>query len=71
MDLVTAEMGAIVWKLTVADGDEVAAGDVIAILESMKMEIPVDAPSGGRVHYLVDAGAEVAEGGVIAEITQP
>ena len=70
MDVVTAEMSATVWKLMVADGDRVAAGDVIAVLESMKMEIPVDAPASGTVHFLAEEGAEIAEGGAIAEITR-
>ena len=39
-----AEIVANVWKLVASPGDEVGAGDVIAVLETMKMEIPVIAP---------------------------
>ncbi len=38
---VRAEMVANVWKVVVAEGDKVADGDTLVILESMKMEIPV------------------------------
>ena len=68
MTQVEAEMTATIWKLTVADGDVVDAGQTIAILESMKMEIPVESPSAGVVRFTVIEGAEVAEGDVIASI---
>jgi biotin carboxyl carrier protein len=45
---VRAEMVANVWKIVVAEGDHVDDGDTIAILESMKMEIPVIAEAAGR-----------------------
>jgi biotin carboxyl carrier protein len=38
-----------VWKLMVNLGQTVAVGDVLMVLESMKMEIPVEAPQGGLV----------------------
>jgi acetyl-CoA carboxylase biotin carboxyl carrier protein len=65
---VRAEMVANVWKIVVADGDEVAAGDTIAILESMKMEIPVEAADSGTVTLHVAEGDVVQEGDLIAEI---
>jgi biotin carboxyl carrier protein len=65
---VRAEMVANVWKILVADGDEVAAGDTIAILESMKMEIPVEAGESGTVTLHVAEGEVVQEGDLIAEI---
>ncbi len=45
-DEIRAEMVANVWKVVAAAGDEVAEGDTLVILESMKMEIPVLAESG-------------------------
>ena len=45
---VRAEMVANVWKIVVAEGDQVEDGDTIAILESMKMEIPVIAEAAGH-----------------------
>lgn len=44
---VRAELVARVWKIEKAVGTAVQAGEVLAILESMKMEIPVMAPDGG------------------------
>ena len=38
-----------VWKVEVTVGQKVAAGDVLVILESMKMEMPVEAPEAGTV----------------------
>ncbi|MED5240152.1 MAG: urea carboxylase [Pseudomonadota bacterium] len=38
-----------IWKLNVAEGDNVNEGDVVAVLESMKMEIEIYAPASGKV----------------------
>jgi pyruvate carboxylase len=66
---VLAEMVANVWKVVVAQGDEVAEGDTLVILESMKMEIPVVTESGGTVKELrVNEGDVVQEGDVIAVV---
>jgi acetyl-CoA carboxylase biotin carboxyl carrier protein len=66
---VIAEMVANVWKVLVSEGDEVDEGENICILESMKMEIPVEAPSSGTVSSIkVAEGETVQEGDVIAVI---
>ena len=66
---VRAEMVANVWKIVVAEGDAVADGDTLVILESMKMEIPVVAESAGTVQTLgVVEGDVVQEGDLIAVI---
>ncbi|NUT36037.1 MAG: biotin/lipoyl-binding carrier protein [Hamadaea sp.] len=66
---VRAEMVANVWKVVVAEGDEVADGDTLVILESMKMEIPVIAEADGTVTQLaVNEGDVVQEGDLIAVI---
>jgi urea carboxylase len=49
-----------VWKVMVGDGDTVAEGDVLVIIESMKMEFSVFAPCAGRVLKL-----RCAEGGAV------
>ena len=49
---VESEVQGNVWKIEVGEGDEVSAGDVLIILESMKMEIPVEAPVAGIVSEL-------------------
>ncbi|MEY9888784.1 acetyl-CoA carboxylase biotin carboxyl carrier protein [Catenulispora sp. MAP12-49] len=66
---VRAEMVANVWKIVVAEGDDVEDGDTIVILESMKMEIPVLAEVSGKVSRLgVAEGDVVQEGDLIAVI---
>jgi biotin carboxyl carrier protein len=66
---VQAEMVANVWKIVVEPGARVSEGDPLVILESMKMEIPVEAPVGGTVRELrVEEGGVVQEGDVIAVI---
>lgn len=69
MSEVRAEMVANVWKTMVHQGDAVAEGDVLVVLESMKMEIPVLAERAGTVHELpVTEGTVVQEGDLIAVI---
>jgi biotin carboxyl carrier protein len=66
---VRAEMVANVWKVLVSEGDTVADGDTLVILESMKMEIPVLAEVDGTVSKVaVQEGGLVQEGDLIAEI---
>jgi acetyl-CoA carboxylase biotin carboxyl carrier protein len=66
---VIAEMVANVWRILVGEGDDIAEGDTICILESMKMEIPVEATAAGVVSRLnVAEGETVQEGDVIAVI---
>jgi len=63
---VKSEIDAIVWKIEVAVGAVVAADDVLMILESMKMEVPVTAPAAGRVRSIAVAeGASVREDDVL------
>jgi acetyl-CoA carboxylase biotin carboxyl carrier protein len=59
---VRAEMVANVWRVLVAEGDQVSDGDTLVILESMKMEIPVLAEQSGTLTKL-----HVAEGDVVQE----
>ena len=59
---VKSDIYAIVWKIEVTEGQDVAADDVLMILESMKMEVPVVAPAAGRVRSVaVSEGADVQE----------
>ena len=56
-----------VWKLERQAGDTLAEGDTILIIESMKMEIPIDAPATGVLkELLVVEGESVSEGQVLA-----
>ena len=63
---IAVEITASVWKIEVTAGARVAAGDVLLILESMKMEIPVEAPRDATVRrILVAEGDQVEEGEVV------
>ena len=46
---VAAHITGTVWKIEVKEGQQVSEGDVLVILESMKMEMPIEAPEGGGV----------------------
>jgi biotin carboxyl carrier protein len=62
---VRSEIAGAVWKIEVAVGDTVAADDILVILESMKMKIPLLAPRPGIVReILVVEGEPIAEGDV-------
>jgi acetyl-CoA carboxylase biotin carboxyl carrier protein len=64
---VLSDLNAMVWKIEVAAGQRVSAGDTLMVLEAMKMEIPVTAPRGGLVSaILVTEKQMVAEGEVLA-----
>ncbi len=64
---VRAHITGVVFQVVVAAGARVAAGDPILILESMKMEIPVEAPRAGVVQAVrVAEGQTVQEGDVVA-----
>ena len=67
--VVEAQVTGTVWKVERREGDVLAEGDVILILESMKMEIPVEAPRGGTlIEIRVDEGESVEEGAILALI---
>ena len=66
---IESEVTGKVWKVEVGVGDQVAEGDILIILESMKMEIPVESPRAGTVAELRVAPDEpVQEDQVVAVI---
>ncbi|WP_328809938.1 acetyl/propionyl/methylcrotonyl-CoA carboxylase subunit alpha [Rhodococcus sp. NBC_00294] len=68
-DAVTAPMQGTVVKVAVTEGQEVVAGDLIAVLEAMKMENPVTAHKDGVVTGLaVEPGSAITQGTVLAEL---
>lgn len=64
---IRAEITGTLWKILVATNAPQSAGSSLAVIESMKMEIPVEAPAAGFVaEFFFEEGAVVEEGAVIA-----
>ncbi|HVB25581.1 MAG TPA: acetyl-CoA carboxylase biotin carboxyl carrier protein subunit [Ktedonobacteraceae bacterium] len=59
---VQAEITGMVWKIVVKEGDQVSEDDVLLVVESMKMEIPLLAPQDGIVREIL-----TQEGGVLSD----
>ena len=66
---VEAHITGTVWKVEVAVGDRVEEGDTVLILESMKMEMPVEAEDPGVVQeILCEEGQSVSEGETLVRL---
>lgn len=66
---VAAHITGTVWEIRVNVGDDVREEQVLVVLESMKMEMPVEAPESGRVAaILVEKGQAVEEGEVLVRL---
>ena len=66
---VAAHITGTVWKIEVRPGDPVTEGQVCVILESMKMEMPVEAPRAGQVETVhVVEGQAVSEGDLLVSL---
>lgn len=65
---VRAEIVASVLEVVVKEGDEIAAGDTLVLLESMKMEIPVLAEVGGTVTSVSVAVGDVIQAGALIAV---
>jgi len=64
---IEAQIAGNVWKIEKSVGDVVKEDDVLIIIESMKMEIPVESPCDGRIAEVrVEEGDSVEEGAVLA-----
>ena len=64
---VLAHITGTVWKIEVQPGARVSEGDTLVILESMKMEMPVEAPASGTVVEIrVTESQAITEGAIIA-----
>ena len=66
---VKSQIKAIVWKIEKKVGDTVNQDDVIVILESMKMEIPIICPTSGKITSInINEGDEVDEDQCVATV---
>jgi acetyl-CoA carboxylase biotin carboxyl carrier protein len=66
---IKAHITGTVWKIEVKPGDSVDEGTTVVILESMKMEMPVESEDSGTVKaILVSEGQAVTEGQVLVEL---
>ena len=66
---VKAELAGNLWRIVVKVGQQVGADETLMILESMKMEIPINAPAAGRVAKIhVKEGQTVQEGELLADL---
>ena len=64
---IKAHITGVVFQVVAHPGDTVAAGDPVIVLESMKMEIPVESPRNGTVKQVpVEEGQTVQEGDTVA-----
>lgn len=69
MKQLTATMAGTVLNITVSQGDSVSAGQTVMTLESMKMEIPVEAEFSGQVETVnVEVGSFVNEGDTLVTL---
>jgi acetyl-CoA carboxylase biotin carboxyl carrier protein len=66
---IRAHITGVVFQIPAKTGDRVSAGDAVIVLESMKMEIPVEASSAGTVKEIrVQEGQTVQEGDIVAVV---
>lgn len=64
----TAPVAGTLLRYSVAEGAQVSEGQTVMMLESMKMELEINAHKAGVIHFAAAAGAQVAEGDLLAEI---
>lgn len=66
---INSEITGTIWKIEVKPGDSVGEDDILIIIESMKMEIPVLAPEAGTVAEIVVKEEEaIKEGQLLARL---
>ncbi|MDR2864884.1 MAG: sodium-extruding oxaloacetate decarboxylase subunit alpha [Spirochaetaceae bacterium] len=66
---ISAPVAGTVLKHAVAEGSQVASGETIIIIESMKMELEIKSTAAGKVHFLVPPGTAVQAQNPIAQIS--
>jgi acetyl-CoA/propionyl-CoA carboxylase biotin carboxyl carrier protein len=70
-DSLTSPMQGTVVKIAVEDGQEVAEGDLVVVIEAMKMEQPINAHKAGTISNLsATVGETITAGAVVADIKE-
>jgi acetyl-CoA carboxylase biotin carboxyl carrier protein len=67
---IKAHITGTVWKIEKQVGDSVGSGDAVVILESMKMEMPVESPVAGKVSEVRCAEGEAVEEGAVLAVVE-
>ena len=68
MPAIKSPVTGVVWKLVAKPGDTLAEGDTVLLVESMKMEIPVEMPAAGKLTSIrVAENTAIKQGQVLAE----
>jgi acetyl-CoA carboxylase biotin carboxyl carrier protein len=57
-----------VWSAVVSVGQKIYAGSTVVVLESMKMELPIESPVDGTVLEIKETSTQVVEGDVVAVV---
>lgn len=68
---IAAHITGTVWKIEKRIGDRVEAGETVVILESMKMEMPVEAPEAGTVSEIKCAEGDAVDEGQVLLVLNP
>ncbi|HET6332588.1 MAG TPA: acetyl-CoA carboxylase biotin carboxyl carrier protein subunit [Polyangiales bacterium] len=67
---IKAHITGTVWKIEKKVGDSVGSGDSVVILESMKMEMPVESPITGKVSEVRCSEGELVEEGAVLVVVE-
>jgi len=67
---IKAHITGTVWKIEKQVGESVGSGDAVVILESMKMEMPVESPVAGKVSEVRCAEGEAVEEGAVLAVVE-
>jgi acetyl-CoA carboxylase biotin carboxyl carrier protein len=67
---IKAHITGTVWKIEKKVGESVGSGDAVVILESMKMEMPVESPVAGKVSEVRCAEGQLVEEGAVLAVVE-
>ena len=62
-EVITSQVSGSIWTVLVSEGEHVQAGQTLLVVESMKMEVTLLAPSSGQVHKLLCQAGQAVQAG--------